>query len=99
MGSASPGISRFFCSGAFRAGTGRPGTPCIGAAGRVAAVYCVGGGAGEPALDLYKRFVQFEACVRETILLFTNTPFVWAPNPSPESPTLLHNSVFAPDHP
>ena len=35
-----------FCSGASLAGIGRPGTLCVGAAGRSAAAYCVRGGWG-----------------------------------------------------
>jgi len=33
--------ARIFCSGASRAGIGRPGTLCIGAVGHSAAVRCV----------------------------------------------------------
>jgi len=44
MGLADPVVSYptlVFCSGASRAGIGRPGTLCVGAAGRSAAVCCV----------------------------------------------------------
>jgi len=46
---ARPGITYptlIFCSGASRAGIGRPGTLCVGAAGRVAVICCVRGGGG-----------------------------------------------------
>jgi len=57
----------FFFSGACQAGTGRPGTLCIGAAGRVAAVCCVrvGRGVSRGKLLLYDRFFTLQEVPRK----------------------------------
>ena len=50
-------------------------------------------------LGLHKIFLQLEPCVQESMILFANNPFVWAPHSAPSSPTLLRNTVFPPGHP
>ena len=63
----------------------------------VMAISCKGQGAGRGRLTfplgLYKIFVYFEAFVQESILLFANTPLVWAPHPPPASSSLLRDIV------
>jgi len=39
----------------------------------------------------------FEAFAHTSITLFANTSFDWAPHPPPLSPTLLRNTLSAPD--
>ena len=53
----------------------------------------------EVELGLYKIFCYFEAFMRESILLFANTPLVWASHFPPASPTLLRNTMCPHDHP
>ena len=53
----------------------------------------------ELPVGLYKILFYFEACVHESIILFANNAFVWAPRFPPLSHTLLRNILFPLDHP
>jgi len=55
---------------------------------------------GGPWDGLYKILFYVEAVGHESVLLFVNSSFVWAPSPHRPSPhTLLRNIVYPPDPP